>query len=116
MNTVRTDYAQKNRSRARRTQEAPFIAGCSHFTRKNTYFRTPASFPKETPYNIHAATAKHFLLPRREPHISTYMAREHDDNHAAIPLRSVFPGSKNSIPTHIQMHPKQLEITVILQE
>ena len=30
-------------SRTRRTHEVPFIAGCSHFTRKNTRFRAPAS-------------------------------------------------------------------------
>ena len=29
-----TDYARNNPSRNRRTQEVPFIAGCSHFTRK----------------------------------------------------------------------------------
>ena len=40
-------------SRTRRTE--PFIAGCSHFTRKNTRFRAPASSPKHSPCNIHAA-------------------------------------------------------------
>ena len=32
-------------SRARRMDEVPFIAGCSHFTRKNRRFRAPASLP-----------------------------------------------------------------------
>ena len=41
-------------SRNRRTDEVPFIAGCSHFTRKNTRFRAPASSPKHSPCNIHA--------------------------------------------------------------
>ena len=41
-------------SRTRRTDEVPFIAGCSHFTRKNTRFRAPASSPKHSPCNIHA--------------------------------------------------------------
>ena len=36
---------QTDRSRTRRTHEVPFIAGCSHFTRKNTRFRAPASSP-----------------------------------------------------------------------
>ena len=36
------------------TWKEPFIAGCSHFTRKNTRFRAPASFPKHSPCNIHA--------------------------------------------------------------
>ena len=42
-------------SRTRRTDEVPFIAGCSHFTRKNTRFCAPASSPKHSPCNIHAA-------------------------------------------------------------
>ena len=32
---------RNGRSRTRRTQEVPFIAACSHFTRKNTRFRAP---------------------------------------------------------------------------
>ena len=35
--------------------EVPFIAGCSHLTRKNARFRAPASSPKQSPRNIHAA-------------------------------------------------------------
>ena len=42
-------------SRTRRTQEVPFIAACSHFTRKNARFRAPASSPTQIPCNIHAA-------------------------------------------------------------
>ena len=37
------------------THEVPFIAGCSHFTRKNTRFRAPAFSPQHTARNIHAA-------------------------------------------------------------
>ena len=47
-----TIRAWNDRSRNRRTAEVPFIAGCSHFTRKNTRFRAPASSPKQTPCNI----------------------------------------------------------------
>ena len=36
----------------RRTDEVPFSAGCSHFTRKNTRFRAPASSRKQSPCNI----------------------------------------------------------------
>ena len=46
---------RNDRSRNRRTDEVPFIAGCSHFTRKNTRFRAPASSPTQSPCNIHAA-------------------------------------------------------------
>ena len=42
-------------SRTRRTHEVPFIAGCCHFTRKNTRFRAPAFPPTQAPCNIHAA-------------------------------------------------------------
>ena len=49
-NRVRNDH-----SRTRRTHEVPFIAGCSQFTRKNARFCAPASSPKQSPCNIHAA-------------------------------------------------------------
>ena len=42
------------------THEVPFIAGCSHFTQKNTRFRAPASSPKHSPCNIHAAITMRF--------------------------------------------------------
>ena len=43
---------QTDRSRTRRTHEVAFIAACSHFTRKNTRFRAPASSPRHSPCNI----------------------------------------------------------------
>ena len=43
---------RNDRSRNRRTDEVPFLAGCSHFTRKNTRFRAPASSPTQSPCNI----------------------------------------------------------------
>ena len=57
-------------SRTRRTE--PFIAGCSHFTRKNTRFRAPASSPKHS----HATFMQPFqcdLQPQlQEPHSTTH--------------------------------------------
>ena len=50
-----TNRVRNDPSRNRRTDEVPFIAGCSHFTRKNTRFRAPASSPKHSPCDIHAA-------------------------------------------------------------
>ena len=50
-----TDWTRNDPNRNRRTDEAPFIAGWSHFTRKNTRFRAPASSPTHSPCNIHAA-------------------------------------------------------------
>ena len=51
-NTGGTIRDRNDRSRNRRTDEVPFIAGCSHFTRKNTRFRAPASSPTHSPCNI----------------------------------------------------------------
>ena len=45
--------------------KVPFIAACSHFTRKNTRFRSPASSPKQTPCNSHAAITMRFAASRR---------------------------------------------------
>ena len=50
-----TNRVRNDRSRTRRTHEVPFIVACSHFTRKNTTFRAPASSPQHSPSNIHAA-------------------------------------------------------------
>ena len=50
-----TNRVRNDRSRTRRTHEVPFIVACSHFTRKNTRFRAPASSRKHSPCNIHAA-------------------------------------------------------------
>ena len=68
---------QTDRSRNRRTDEVPFIAGCSHFTRKNTRFRAPASSPKQSPCNIHAA------IPMRSATTASTNAQNyaHRNNH-----------------------------------
>ena len=44
-----------------------YIAGCSHFTRKNSRFRAPASSPKQSPFNIHAVITMRFAASRRKP-------------------------------------------------
>ena len=79
---------QTDRSRTRRTDEVPFLAGCSHFTQKNTRFRAPASSPKQSPCNI--------------------MQPFQCDLQAQIP--------KHPITTHTQAHPKQLEATVTMRQ
>ena len=65
--TMRQTKRQTDRSRNRRTQEVPFIVGCSHLTRKNTRFLAPASCPTQTPCNIHAAITVRFAASRRKP-------------------------------------------------
>ena len=62
-----TIRAQNDRSRTRRTDEVPFIVGCCHFTRKNTRFGAPASSPKHSPCNIHAAITMRFATSRGKP-------------------------------------------------
>ena len=62
-----TIRAQNDPSRTRRTDEVPFIVGCSHFTRKNTRFHAPASSPKHSPCNIHAAITMRFAASRGKP-------------------------------------------------
>ena len=79
---------QTDRSRNRRTDEVPFIAGCSHFTRKNTRFRSSASSRKQSPCNI--------------------MQPLQCDLQPQIP--------KHPITTHAQAHPKQLEATVTMRQ
>ena len=86
--TMRQKKRQTDRSRTRRTDEVPFIAGCSHFTRKKTRFRAPASSPKQSPCNI--------------------MQPFQCDLQAQIP--------KHLITTHTQAHPKQLEATVTMRQ
>ena len=68
---------QTDRSRNRRTHEVPFVASCSHFTRKNTRFRAPASSPKQSPCNIHAA------IPMRSATTASTNAQNyaHRNNH-----------------------------------
>ena len=59
------------------THDVLFIAGCSHFTRKNTRFRAPASSPQHTACNIHAA------IPMRSATTASRNAQNyaHRNNH-----------------------------------
>ena len=68
--TTRCKTHRRNNSRTKRpqpTDEVPFIVGCSHFTWKNTRFGAPASSPKHSPCNIHAAITMHFAASRGKP-------------------------------------------------
>ena len=70
------------------TSKVPFIAGCSHFKRKNTRFRAPAFSPSH--YNAFWSVTCMSNL-----HVSTHMATQDDNNHAAIPIRSASTDSRN---------------------
>ena len=95
--SLRQKKRQTDRSRNRRTDEVPFIAGCSYFTRKNTRFRAPASFPKTEPMQHHAAITMRFAASTRKlaPIYAQNSTRTLDDNnHAGIPMRSATGDSK----------------------
>ena len=70
-----TNRVRNDPSRNRRTDEVLFIAGCSHFTRKKTRFRAPASSPNHRPCNIHVAMT---------------------NNEAAMPLQSATRDSRTA--------------------
>ena len=58
-------------ARTRRRHKLPFIASCSHFTRKNTRFRAPASSPQQTTCNTHAAITMRFATTASKiPHVT----------------------------------------------
>ena len=83
-----TDRARFDRSRTRRIDEVPFIAGRSHFTRKNARFPAPATAPAFSQNQAHATSMQRLqcVLQHQDPnpHLSTHMATQNDNNHAAI--------------------------------
>ena len=96
------------------------MAGCSHFTRKNTRFRAPAFFPIQTTCNTHASiTMRHnafcsitsltrISLRTWHHNMTTFMQTLHCDLQPQIP--------KHPTSTHTQTHPKQLQPTVTMRE
>ena len=117
--TLRQKKRQTDRSRTRRTHEVAFIAACSHFTRKNTRFRAPASSPRHSPCNImqplqcgsqHQLANLHLSTHRTTPEhqMTTVMQPFQCDLQAQIP--------KHPITTHTQAHRKQLQATVTLRQ
>ena len=62
----RNTFAGETAQPPPRTHEVPFIAGRSHFTRKNARF-APASSPTQAPCNIHATITMRFAASRRKP-------------------------------------------------
>ena len=88
---------QTDPSRNRRTDQVPFIAGCSYFTPKNIRFRAPASCPKHSPMQHHAAITMRFAASTRKlaPIYAQNNTRTPDDkSHAAIPMQSATGDSK----------------------
>ena len=90
-----TDRVRNDPSRTRRTDEVPFIVGCSHFTRKNARFRAPASSPKQSPCNIHAAICD--LQPQ--------LQETHRTTHTDTTTHCRTKGRNRSRPERPQPHP-----------
>ena len=110
---------QTDPSRNRRTDEVPFIAGRSHFTRKNTRFRAPASSPKHSPCNIMQPLQCGSQHQLANLHLSTHRTTpEHQMTRVMQPfqcdLQPEIP--KHPITTHTQAHPKQLQAAVTLRQ
>ena len=70
--TTRCKTHRRNNSRMKRpqphlrTHEVPFIAGCSHFTRKNARFRAPASSPT---HHLPLSPLPFLTTPHRHHHV-----------------------------------------------
>ena len=117
--TLRQKKRQTDRSRTRRTHEVPFIVARSHFTRKNTRFRAPASSPKHSPCNIMQPLQCGSQHQLANLHLSTHRTTpEHQMTRVMQPfqcdLQPEIP--KQPITTHTQPHPKQLQATVTLRQ
>ena len=117
--TMRQKKRQTDPSRNRRTDEVPFIVACSHFTRKNTRFRAPASSPKHSPCNIMQPLQCGSQHQLANLHLSTHRTTpDHQMTRVMQPfqcdLRAQIP--KHPTTTHTQAHPKQLEATVTMRQ
>ena len=89
-------------SRTRRTDEVPFIVACSHFTRKNTRFRAPASSPQQSPCNIHAAIPMRSAIPHHFPSSPLpFLTTSHRHHFPSSPL----PIVTTSLPHHFPWLP-----------
>ena len=92
---LRQKKKSKRTARNRRTPEVPFSAGRSHFTRKNTRLRAQTTSQNEA----HATSMQPLQCVSQphvaNPHLSTHMATQHGNIHAAIPLRSATHDSKS---------------------
>ena len=111
-----THYVRNDRSRTRRTQEVPFIAGCSHFTRKvhgfvlrlpprhkpHATFMQPLQshhFPK-SPVSSVTTSLRHHL-----PSLRHYFPVHHFSPKPPHSLRHHFPKSRHSLCHHLPSSP-----------
>ena len=117
---------RNDHSRTRRTHEVPFIAGCSHFTRKNTRFRAPASSPTHhfpsSPLPIVTTSHRHHLPSSPLPFLTTSLPHHFPSSplpFVTTSLRHHFPSSPLPIVTtslrhHFPSSPLPFIITSLL--
>ena len=100
-NTEEEPIAPGSTAAAPAAHEVPFIAGRSHFTRKNAKIPAPAFSQNEA----HATSMQPLQCVLQHqvanPHLSTRMATQNDNNHAAITLRSA---TRTREPTNSKNH------------
>ena len=101
---------QTDRSRTRRTQEVPFIAACSHFTRKNTKFRAPASSPKTKPMQY---SFSHYNVFRSIPFITSSL--RHHFPSSPLPFVTTVPSSPLPFVTTVPSSPLPFVTTSLSQ-
>ena len=94
-------------SRTRRTDEVPFIARCSHFTRKNTRFRAPASSPKHSPCNMHASPLPIVTTSHRHHFPLSPLLKSHTTLHQSEFFSDVL---LCSVKSHTTLHQGQVSL------
>ena len=109
-----TNRVRNDRSRTRRTHEVPFIVACSHFTRKTTRFRAPASSPTHhfpsSPLHIVTTSHRHhfpsspfpFIITSLRHHLPSsplpFVTTSHRHHFPSSPPRHCHHPSSRSIP------------------
>ena len=99
-----------------------FIFSCSHFTRRNTRFRAPASSPRQSPCNIHAASTMYFAAFPSSPLPFVTTSQSHDtpfvttspSHHTPFVTSSLsrhFPKSPHSLRHHFSSSPLHILTT-----
>ena len=95
---------RNDRSRNRRTHEVHFIAGCSHFARKNPRFRAPASSPQRASLPHHFPSSPPLTTSLRHHFPSSPLPIVTTSLHHHLPS-SPLPFVTTSLPHHFPSSP-----------
>ena len=115
-NTKEEPIARDNRSSTRRAHKQPFIAGCSHFTRKTTRFHAPASsptqhhFPQSPAFVITTSFSHHHHFPE-SPLLLGTTSLSHHPSSSPLPLDTTsLSHHPSSSPLH---HPSSSPLPLV---